>query len=793
MIRIASSTLATGDRMHRPSSAPLLIALGLLASVPATAQNQDLAGKVATILAQADAAPIDRAFELGLQILDHSEDNRTDPLHDALVAAVGNFGDKGRIAAAVALQNLKTDSVYGKDLLEMLQPLAKSKDDAVRAAAMALLGEERSFNTKILPDVRKLVEANCQDELVAPLVRIEAALALWHVGSNPQRATAKTTLEQFLRSTDRDLRIRGALALAELNVASGDAQAVLRDVQMEPTDLGRRARLYLKREEERREFTAKLSQLVERSHGAEQPASGTAPESDDYRMLTELRQRIHVNHVNGSQVKDEELLEYAAKGMLQGLDPHSTFFTSDEFKKFFFDLHPEYGGIGAFVNFDQDNDFSIIRPIYSGPAYRAGMKSGDKILEVDGWETSGHTSEEIIARLKGRPDTAVVLKVFRPGWQEAETLTITRQQITVPSVNHTMIPGNVGYLELVNFGASTGEELVAALQDVMHKGAIGVVLDVRNNTGGFLTQARDIVEKFVSGKKLVVYTEGPSEPRRNYYTGNNAMCDLPLAVLINNYSASASEITAGALQDLGRAVIVGERSYGKGTVQNMMALASSPGEPFEDRNKDGSWQEGEDFTDENHNGKYDVGAHIKLTVAKYYLPSGRCTHREFDKDGKIVDPGWGVTPDFKIDLLENKPEDAWKNAAVFALLKKGVFKDYVKKNLPTNPQLFQQLAEGDEGDPQRYPGFDAFYTGLDTKLTKDDVRRWLRYEVRDGVSDLRGAVYPGQRALGDPQEDAQLQEAVRQLLKKAGKDVREVPEYKNVLKIPFDEGKTTLK
>ena len=126
---------------------------------------------------------------------------------------------------------------------------------------------------------------------------------------------------------------------------------------------------------------------------------------------------------------------------------------------------------------------------------------------------------------------------------------------------------------------------------------------------------------------------------------------------------------------------------------------------------------------------------------------------------------------------------------MFALLKKAVFREYVKKHLKANEELFRQLAEGDEGNPKKYPDFDAFYSSLDTKLSEDDVRRWIRYEVRDQVSDLRGATYPGQRALGDPQEDAQLQEAVRQLMKKAGKDIREVDAYKNVLKISFDENK----
>ena len=257
--------------------------------------------------------------------------------------------------------------------------------------------------------------------------------------------------------------------------------------------------------------------------------------------------------------------------------------------------------------------------------------------------------------------------------------------------------------------------------------------------------------------------------------------------MTNLLSASASEITACAFQDLRRATIIGKRSFGKGSVQNLFPLNTSPEEEFTDLNGDRAWQEGEPFVDRNGNGLYDPGAHIKLTVAKYYLPLGRCPHREFDKEGRIIDPAWGVKPDIELELLENKPEDAWKNSAVFAILKNGSIKLYVKEQIAKNEALFRQLAEGDEGDPSRYPGFAEFYKSLDTKLSEDDVRRWIRYEVRDQISDLRGAVYPGQRALGDTQEDAQLQEAIRVLMKARGGDIRDIAALKNVLKISFDE------
>jgi C-terminal peptidase prc len=771
-----------------PKPALRLLSVGCLwvAGATSSATAQDLAGQVATFLQQAAGAPLAQVFELGAGLADLAPDENLDSFRDALGRATKDVPPKARLCAAIALRDVKADTTYGRDLLDLVKPLVKADDEAVSAAAITLLGDERYFNNRILGDVQKLVDERAKDEQVPPLVRIEAALALWRIGGNQaQMASAKRVLEEFLRSGDRELRQRGALALAETGVDSGPAWSVLLEIRDQPTDAGRQARLYVQRAQQRREFEQMVARLVEAN-----PVGTSKP--DDYALLTELRRRVRAAHLRGSEVTDEELLEYAAKGMLSGLDQHSTYFTSEEYQKFFFDLNREYGGIGAFVNFDQDGDFSIVRPIYSGPAYRAGFRSGDKILEVDGWETSGHSTEEIIARLKGRPDTAVQLKWFRPGLQEPQVTHVVRRQISVPAVSYAMVPGQIGYLELVNFSQNLTAELQTALRDLEQQGARGIVLDVRNNTGGYLVQARDIVEQFVEAGRLVVFTKGPMEPERKYNTSGRPrdVCKLPLAVLTNNFSASASEITAGAVQDLGRGVVIGQRTFGKGSVQNLLPLATSPREEFEDLNGDDNWQEGEPYTDRNKNGKYDPGAHIKLTVAKYYLPSGRTPHREFDKDGRIVDPNWGVTPDKVVDLSENKPEDAWKNSAVFALLKKNAFRDYVKKHLPANEALFRELAEGDGGDATRYPDFASFYAGLDTKLSEDDVRRWLRFEVRDQVSDLRGAVYPGMRALGDPQEDAQLQEAVRTLLGKLGTDIRDVAAYKGVLKIKFDETST---
>lgn len=776
----------------RSARLPAFVSALLLGLAGSPLLAQTLESRLSTMLEPVAGASLPQLFELAGQLADAAPDENPDAFRDALLRLCGrNPEPRARLAAALALREVKADGTFGKELIELLKPVAGEGPNELRIAALTVLAEDRLFNQRILPDVRKLVEGIAKNDTEPPLVRLEAALAFYRAGTVAQQEQALQILGQFLQSSDKELQQRGALALAELNVTGGPAWAILREIQHQPTDAGRRARLLVQREEMRREFEQALTKLR-----AAQMAGG-APTNEpkgDYAMLDEVRHRIHRQHIRGSEVTDAELVEYAAKGMLSGLDPHSTLFTSEEYQRFFFDLDREYGGIGAFVNFDQDNDFSIIRPIYSGPAYRAGLRSGDKILEVDGWETGGHTTEEIIKKLKGRPDTPVTLKVFRAGFQKPEEMTIVRQQIAVPAVNWTMVPGNIGYVELISFSQNISQELQVALRDLQGKGAVGIVLDVRNNTGGFLREATAIVEQFLEGEHLVVYTKGPAEPRNPYNTSKRKreVCKLPLAILTNNLSASASEITAGALQDHKRAVVIGERSYGKGSVQNLYPVRSDPAEDYEDLNGDQVWQIGEPFTDRNGNGKYDAGSHIKLTIAKYYLPSDRCPHREFDKEGHVI-PGWGVMPDKVLDAVETRPEDAWKNSAVFALLKKGVFRDYVKKQMPQHEALFRELAEGDGGDPKRYPEFAAFYQGLDTKLSEDDVRRWLRYEVRDQVSDLRGAVYPGQRALGDPQEDAQLQEAVRTLLGQIGQDIRTIAAYQGVLKIPFDAEQTAKK
>jgi C-terminal peptidase prc len=367
---------------------------------------------------------------------------------------------------------------------------------------------------------------------------------------------------------------------------------------------------------------------------------------------------------------------------------------------------------------------------------------------------------------------------------------IRREAIHIESVHWDLMPGGLGYVEVVGFAEDTTQELIRAVDQMRDQDLRGLILDLRNNSGGYLEEAVRMASLFLEPGQLVVYTEGRGVERQDYRALRlRERWSGPLVVLVNERSASASEIVAGALQDTGRAVVIGDRTFGKGSVQQAMPLQSRPGDRLlTDQNANGVYDPGDEYDDLDGDGQFTYPFNVKITNARYYLPSGRSIHTELDLDGRVSERG-GVTPDIEVELEGLEP---WENAEIARLydrLTKEVpegerFKDpfsrYVEEHFEEHRDLFYELAEGDQRDTTRYPDFDAFFDGLQAPhLPTDSVRMLIRRSVRDRVADDRRKTFPGGFIFGDWQEDGQLQTAIREVAERAGVDLSAYEGYRH--------------
>jgi len=312
---------------------------------------------------------------------------------------------------------------------------------------------------------------------------------------------------------------------------------------------------------------------------------------DDLRTFTRVYEHIRNSYVD--ELSDTTLLEYAIKGMMAELDPHSSFLDADSFDSLKVNTSGEFGGIGIEVG--MENGFvKVIAPIDDTPAQRAGLESGDLIIRLDEKPVKGLSLNEAVNLMRGPKGTELILTIVREGVNQPFEVTLERDIIRVRSVRTRILDENYLYLRIAQFQVNTGKDVRTRLEDMLkeHTDLRGIVLDLRNNPGGVLQASFDVADAFLD-EGLVVYTEGRLEESHTEYsaTPGDVAEGLPLVVLINDGSASASEIVAGALQDQKRAVIMGTRSFGKGSVQTIV--------PIDDTRA------------------------IKLTTALYYTPAGR--------------------------------------------------------------------------------------------------------------------------------------------------------------------------
>lgn len=337
------------------------------------------------------------------------------------------------------------------------------------------------------------------------------------------------------------------------------------------------------------------------------------------RLFSTVLERVRQDYVEGGKLTYQDLIYGALKGMLNTLDPHSEFMEParyDELKK---DTEGVFGGVGIQVGVRGDY-LTVIAPIDDSPAFNAGVLSGDRIIRIDGRSSERMGLLDAVKLLRGEPGSEVTLTLMRPSTGTTLDVKLKRDNIKVETVRDLdgkrefpLGSDRIGYIRVTQFGENTSKELSAAIKKLEAAGMQGLILDLRDNPGGLLDQAAQVCEKFVPAKTLVVSTEGndPAEKREYRAAGHDQHPNLPIVVLVNGGSASASEIVAGCLQDLKRAVIVGEQTFGKGSVQSIIPLTD--------------------------------GSALRLTTAKYYTPSHKVIHEK------------GITPDILVPM--NVPED----------------------------------------------------------------------------------------------------------------------------------------
>jgi carboxyl-terminal processing protease len=335
---------------------------------------------------------------------------------------------------------------------------------------------------------------------------------------------------------------------------------------------------------------------------------------EQLRLFTEVLSIVQNQYVD--EVPPKDIIYSAIKGTLRGLDPHSSFLDPDSYKDMQVETSGSFGGLGIEITL-KDDILTIVSPIEGTPAYRAGLTTGDRIIKIDGLTTKDMQLSDAVKRMRGKPGTKVTISIVREGWTEAKDFDIVREQIRVHSVREHMLPNGVAYIKVRQFQEQTPHDLEVAIDKANKTGMKSLVLDLRNNPGGLLTAAVEVSEKFVDDGKLVVYTEGRVRNQNMRFTahGKKPFPKVPIVVLVNQGSASASEIVAGALQDWGRAMVVGTQSFGKGSVQTIIPLSDGSG--------------------------------LRLTTAKYFTPKGRSIH------------GKGITPDIIVEVPKdpNPPKD----------------------------------------------------------------------------------------------------------------------------------------
>jgi len=630
----------------------------------------------------------------------------------------------------------------------LLELIEKSESDATLTAAARLVARfSPAEPEKLMDAVREALErTKLSAQARVALAEADAILS----GED----LAYDRLKGFLTAADHELVARASLALASLG-RMDDVRGRLASLAKESGELAIAARLMLETGGMRREI--------------QNLRAGVNVKKTKPKLVEETVRTVYENYVGKTfdHVQDtidltpQNLVDNAGRAMALSLDQFCQYLTAEEIRKLSEDNSGSFQGVGAYVVKSEDDPcVKVSQPIYSGPAYRAGLRSGDFIWEAqvgDGERQNlvGLEVEDVVKILRGPAGTKVKIWVKRPGVADLVPLELERAAVKSDTALEAVMPGDIGYVKLTRFGTESHKDMEASLKVLLEKKIKGLVLDLRGNPGGDLRAVLGIADLFLPKGALITRIQGVwglyAQPVIYASENDPLVGDLPMVVLIDDESASGSELLSGTLKDHGRAVVIGEKTFGKGIGQGFFPMTE---------------KEGAKGAMDREAAKPD-GRVLKCTVFNYYiLPSGLSIDR---KDGV-----GGVSPHIEV---YNPLLSSWEYYELVRLRKSEMIDQWVRETWSQHKDTYMRLADFDKYSEKEYPGFDKLYEKLKTPLSRLRVREELRVVVRTLAADERAEPYHQ-----NYENDFQLQRGLIELAKPMKLDLAAIENYSPFLK-----------
>ena len=698
-----------------------------LASAPVLcAQDNDLGTTAARLLERVEKRP-ERAWDYAFALRGMAETEEGAGLVATFEEGLDHEDEHVRlICSHLTLMFGTPELAY-----ETWGDLLESEDSAIVESVAMMITSEGPEDEELFERVHMAWEDS--DEL-SPGARTTLCETLL---VNQKDELALEQLREFLSSSDHELVGRAALVLSERGYPR-EVQGRIDTLSREPGNIGRMARIG--------------AEVVKIDEGIQKFKSGEMRRKDKL-IVSEIR-AIKKHYVEDSFVYNDKrmpldtpnLIDNACRAMASATDRYAAFLTQKEIDEMNQDQEGLYVGIGAHVSVDDDGLIYVTSPIYEGPAYAAGVRSGDRLVGVIGpdgerVDLTKLSLDEGVQLVRGPEGSTATVWVRRRGHDNELKFEIPRKLVHVDTALEEMLPGQVGYIRLTRFGANSAKDMKESLANLRRQGMKTLILDLRDNGGGQLSAVLDISDMFLPKGKIISSAGGRygdwKGTKGPWQSSGGEFNDIPMVCLINGNSASGAEMLSGALKDNDRAIVIGRPSFGKGIGQSFYRV---------DDNK---------------------AYVLKCTVFRYFLPTGVSIDR-YDGEG-------GVSPHIEVkpNLLE-----PWEVYAINELRDSEALLDYLDEHyVGLKKAEMMKLATFDALNPDAWPEFDKLYAGLQTKLARDDVRRELRFALRTRVQDDRGAEFTQ-----NFQEDNGILRGVKELFKKTGDDPLKIPEYKAAMK-----------